>query len=332
MTRSADRVRENVRESYARILDGRGSCCEGSTCCAGSSASSDRGPIACCSPGSDSEAYTSEELRGVPREAQLGLGSGVPVRYAELRAGDRVLDLGSGGGIDAFVAARAVGPHGQVVGVDLTPEMVERARAAAARGGFEARTEFRVASMERLPFSDGEFDAVLSNCAINLSPEKERVFREAFRVLKPGGRLAIDDVVQERALRPSDVRGAGCVSTAWLRRRYLETIRRSGFRNVRVVSERPYLVQGKAVLASALTIRAEKPSDTNTRPNVAVTSNGRHSTRRSTSFYLRRAASTARCPDSPLRRSRTLERGPSMRPTSSSTATRSTRRASCAPS
>jgi SAM-dependent methyltransferase len=200
-----------------------------------------------------------QDLEGIPAREAPDLGTGVPTRYAELRLGDSVLDLGSGAGLDAFVAARAVGPAGRVVGIDLTPEMVERARRAARRADADGNVEFRVGSMERLPFPDETFDVVLSNCAINLSPEKARVFREAFRVLKPGGRLSLDDVVQERRLAPSEVEGVGCLATAALRRNYLTSVRKAGFRRVRVLADRPYWTRAGRVLASAIAVRADKP-------------------------------------------------------------------------
>ena len=153
----------------------------------------------------------------MPDGSNLGLGCGNPQAIAKLKPGEVVLDLGAGGGFDCFLAARQVGPHGRVIGVDMTPEMVARARENAQKGGFE-NVEFRLGEIEHLPVADGSVDVILSNCVINLSPDKEQVYREAFRVLKPGGRLAISDVVAIKPI-PAEMRNdfekySGCVAGA----------------------------------------------------------------------------------------------------------------------
>src|SRR5207249_2619593 len=168
------------------------------------------------------------------------------------------LDLGSGAGVDVFLAARRVGPAGRAIGVDMTPEMLERARRAGALAG-AGNVEFREGVIERIPIEDGTVDVILSNCVINLSPDKAAVFREAFRVLRPGGRLVISDIVQERPLLIMDD-DCGCVSNAMLRADYLATIRGAGFEDLRVLEDRPWREGPAGVDASALTLRATKAS------------------------------------------------------------------------
>lgn len=226
-------IRTRVRERYGEVARARsGSCC--------------------------SDLYSPEELARVPSESVLGQGSGNPVRYADLREGDVVVDLGSGAGVDAFLAADRVGPTGRAIGVDMTPAMLARARNAAKTHGIR-NVEFREGVIESLPLGDEVADAVVSNCVINLSPDKAAVFREAFRVLKPGGRLVVSDIVQERPLAiPDD--DCGCVSTAMVRGEYLDTVRAAGFRDLEIVENRPALTSADGVLASAITLKASRPN------------------------------------------------------------------------
>jgi SAM-dependent methyltransferase len=182
--------------------------------------------------------YSSDELRHVPESSNMGLGCGNPTAIASLEPGQSVLDLGSGGGLDCFLAARQVGETGQVIGVDMTPEMVSKARANARVGGY-GNVEFRLGEIEHLPVADRSVDIILSNCVINLSPDKPAVFREAFRVLRGGGRLAISDIVATAPI-PEDVRRdvdfwSGCISGAEAIDELQQMLQDAGFQEIRIV-------------------------------------------------------------------------------------------------
>jgi SAM-dependent methyltransferase len=231
-----DGIRKYVRKRYAGIAKEGGSCCAPSaSCCAGSAAEAMSRKIG----------YSGEELKAVPQGANLGLGCGNPIALASLKEGEIVLDLGSGAGFDCFLAARAVGPKGRVIGVDMTPEMIEKARENARKGGY-ANVEFRLGEIEHLPAADNSVDAVISNCVINLSPAKDEVFAEAYRVLKPGGRVLISDIVLSREL-PEPIAGslaayAGCISGAVMKDVYLRLIEAAGFRDVRIEEETSFSI------------------------------------------------------------------------------------------
>jgi SAM-dependent methyltransferase len=235
MTKEAmtdDEIRKAVREGYAGVARQNSSCC---------------GPATSCGCGTDvahdmsrSIGYSEDELDSVPDGANLGLGCGNPVALASLREGETVLDLGAGAGFDCFLAANRVGERGRVIGVDMTPEMLEKARENAAKGGYN-NVEFRLGEIENLPTGDNTVDAVISNCVINLSPDKGQVFGEAFRVLKPGGRVMVSDIVLLKEL-PEPIWNSieayiGCVSGAMMKEAYIETIRAAGFGDVEIVGE-----------------------------------------------------------------------------------------------
>ncbi len=237
MKNDENALRKSVREGYAKVARGSGSCCGGSSACCGTSAARET---------SRSFGYSDEEMASVPDGANLGLGCGNPTALAALRPGDVMLDLGSGAGFDCFLAARKVGPAGRVIGVDMTPEMVDKARTNAARAGF-ANVEFRLGEIEHLPVADNSVDVVISNCVINLSPNKPQVFREAFRVLKPGGRLMVSDIVLTaplpKALLDSAAAYVGCISGASLKQDYWGMIAAAGFGDVKVEVESRFPVE-----------------------------------------------------------------------------------------
>lgn len=271
-TPQAEEVRELVRDRYAEIARDGGVTPPTAGCC---------GP----QPAQIAEriGYSAEDTTAVPEGANLGLGCGAPLTVAALQQGETVLDLGSGAGFDAFLAARVVGPTGHVIGVDMTDEMLAKARANAQRAGV-GNVEFRKGYIEALPLDDASVDVVISNCVINLVPDKAAVYREVARVLRPGGRVVISDVVLNEALPAavaSDVAAlTGCVAGAALRDHYLTTIASAGLVDIAVVNDRgfgtvvltmvpePFLrkaeaagidVQRVAETVRSLTIRARKP-------------------------------------------------------------------------
>lgn len=241
-------IKKIVREGYAKIATQGGSCCSTKSCCGSANAKTISKNIG----------YSEEEMNAVPENANLGLGCGNPVAIASLKEGEVVLDLGSGAGFDAFLAARKVGNSGRVIGVDMTPEMVEKAKQNAAQAGY-TNTEFRLGEIEKLPVEDNSVDVIISNCVINLSPDKESVFKEAFRVLKPEGRLMVSDLVLikelPRAVRESVEAYVGCLAGAIFKEKYLNYIKQAGFRNIKVVGETFYPVEAMANDATARVIK-----------------------------------------------------------------------------
>lgn len=228
MTLDSEEVKTTVRERYGQIAESGGSCGCAPSCCGGN----DRASATAQRLG-----YATGDLKAVPDGANLGLGCGNPLAIASLRPGQTVLDLGSGAGFDAFLAARAVGTTGRVIGVDMTPAMISKARANQGKAGFP-NVEFRLGEIEHLPVTDASVDVILSNCVINLSPDKAQVFREAFRVLKPGGRLAIADIVALQPF-PEPMRRnwelyTGCVTGAARVDELRTMLAETGFERVRI--------------------------------------------------------------------------------------------------
>jgi SAM-dependent methyltransferase len=228
-------IKKKVKEGYGRVAMENRPCCGAPSSCCGSNAS--------IQTIGEMIGYSKDEMNQVPEGANLGLGCGNPVALASLREGQTLLDLGSGAGFDCFLAARAVGEQGRVIGVDMTPEMVKKAWENAKNGGY-SNVEFRLGDIEHLPVIDNSVDVILSNCVINLAPNKPKVFSEAFRVLKPGGKLTLSDVVLERPLPPALAGSAaaylGCVAGASLKNDYLDMLKTAGFADVQVVGESPF--------------------------------------------------------------------------------------------
>jgi ubiquinone/menaquinone biosynthesis C-methylase UbiE len=228
-----ENIRKAVREGYAKVAISNESCCGTSNPCCDNTSNSGKEI-------SKRIGYSEEEMSSVPEGANLGLGCGNPVALASLKKGETVLDLGSGGGFDCFLAANRVGKTGKVIGVDMTPEMLDKARENARKGKYE-NVEFRLGEIENLPVADSTVDVIISNCVINLSPDKKRVFKEAFRVLKPNGRLMVSDIVLLKKL-PEAIRRnvqayVGCLSGAEMKNRYLQMIEDAGFQQVTVKEE-----------------------------------------------------------------------------------------------
>ncbi|MCJ7426653.1 MAG: arsenite methyltransferase [Dehalococcoidales bacterium] len=234
-------IKKSVREGYAKVAQQDSTCCNTtSSCCNNTDLARNM---------SKTIGYTEEEMDRVPEGANLGLGCGNPVALASLKEGETVLDLGSGAGFDCFLAAYKVGKNGKVIGVDMTPEMIEKARENARQGDY-TNVEFRLGEIENLPVADNSVDVVISNCVINLVPDKRRVFRETFRVLKPGGRLMVSDIVLLREL-PDFIKDSveayiGCLSGAIMRDEYIGAIEAAGFQDVRIADETSFPVDSMA--------------------------------------------------------------------------------------
>ncbi len=227
-----DEIREAVRKRYRNIAELRTSGCG-----CGSSLCSDGETQISAVSASIALGYSKEEISSVPEGADMGLGCGNPQAIASLKKGETVLDLGSGGGFDCFLAASQVGEEGYVIGVDMTPEMISKARRNGDIGGFK-NVEFRLGEIENLPVADGSIDVIISNCVINLSPDKKRVFKEAFRVLKPGGHLSVSDIVAT-AIMPDEIKGdidlyTGCVAGASLIEEVVSMLKEAGFDSIKV--------------------------------------------------------------------------------------------------
>jgi SAM-dependent methyltransferase len=239
-----ENVKKVVRKAYARVA--KGGCC-GEV----SESKKSKKSEGCCQQMSVDEmskkiGYTLEELAEVPEGSNLGLGCGNPIALASIKKGDTVLDLGSGAGFDCFLAANRVGTSGNVIGVDMTPDMLDKAREIAKQNQYD-NVEFRLGEIENLPAGNNSVDVVISNCVINLSPDKEKVFQEAFRVLTPGGRLIVSDIVLleelPESIRNSDKLYTGCVSGAVLKEEYIGLIKKAGFVNVTIQKETQFPVE-----------------------------------------------------------------------------------------
>ncbi len=257
-----EEIRKVVREGYGKIAKQDSSCCASERSCCGSATSAqDIGRKI---------GYSEEELKAVPEGANLGLGCGNPIALASLKEGEVVLDLGSGAGFDCFLAANQVGKTGKVIGVDMTSEMLDRARENARKGNYD-NVEFRLGEIENLPVGDHQVDVIISNCVINLSPNKKRVFQEAFRVLRPAGKLMVSDIVLLKEL-PVEIRNSvaayiGCVGGAVTKKEYIEAIQAAGFDKAQVLGETAFSAELLAndptakEIAKNLNLSREKAED-----------------------------------------------------------------------
>src|SRR5881296_1701086 len=248
-----DRIVDKVRKRYGRIATG-----QEPGCCGGATGST------CGDPAADAAAaigYRDSDLEAVPEGANLGLGCGAPLDFLDLMPGETVLDLGSGAGFDAFLAARHVGDTGRVIGVDMTPEMIEKARANAAAGAF-TNVEFRQGRLESLPLESATVDAVTSNCVINLVPDKSIVFREIVRVLRPGGRLAISDIVLDgplpEAIATDLLAYVGCIAGAAQRRDYLAIVESAGLTGIHLYKDVDFLAATVYTFSAELQARLDR--------------------------------------------------------------------------
>lgn len=241
-------IKKEVRDAYAEIARTSGGCGCGSCGCSSTQS---------LQPASEALGYSTDDINQVPVGSDLGLGCGNPVAIASLKEGETVLDLGSGAGFDAFLASPKVGSKGKVIGVDMTDEMLEKARANAQKGGY-ANVEFRKGDIEALPIDDNSIDVIISNCVINLAPDKGRVFKEAYRVLKTGGRVMVSDIVLSKPL-PEELKNdtellIGCVSGAILKKDYLNLLEKAGFTNIEISKEVPAFLEdyGLSITFSAI--------------------------------------------------------------------------------
>ncbi len=232
--KQADDLRNKVRDSYSKVAEANneGSCCGVESSCCGVSDDEQINQLISTRLG-----YSEADLISVPAGADMGLGCGNPKALAALQAGESVVDLGSGGGFDAFLAANEVGESGKVIGVDMTPEMISKARNNAAKANYN-NVEFRLGEIEHLPVADNSIDTIMSNCVINLSPNKQQVFNDAYRILKPGGRLAISDVVSSTEL-PEEIKNnstlySACVSGASSIKELQNMMQQAGFKNIKI--------------------------------------------------------------------------------------------------
>lgn len=250
------KIKDFVKDRYGEIAKKGETCCS----CNGVSVLKQAAAIG----------YSLEELKNIPDSAIMGLGCGNPIALASLKKGETVLDLGSGGGIDVFLAANKVGEKGWVIGVDMTPEMIRKAKSNVRKGGYK-NVEFRLGEIENLPVDDESVDIIISNCVINLSTDKEKVFQEAYRVLKPKGRMIISDIVTDKEL-PEDIKRsfpawADCIAGALVRKDYLNAIKKAGFSRIKVLAENVYLEKGMSekIKGRIISIKLEAKKGTTSR-------------------------------------------------------------------
>lgn len=227
--KESETIRKTVRERYGeRATEGANCCGTTQSCCSANQTISTK------------LGYSKQELGSIPEGADLGLGCGNPTALASLKPGETVLDLGSGAGIDCFLASNLIGETGHIIGVDMTAAMIDRARENAEKNGID-NVEFRLGEIEHLPVADGTIDAVISNCVVNLSPDKPQVFSEVYRALKPGGRMMISDIVQLKPLPEKILKSieayVGCIAGASLKQDYVSMIQAAGFRDIEILSE-----------------------------------------------------------------------------------------------
>jgi arsenite methyltransferase len=257
------RIKEGVKERYAEIASQDEESCSCGCSCGGVSTLSQAEEIG----------YFRADLERIPKEAIMGLGCGSPTAVASLKKGEVVLDLGSGAGIDVFIAAGKVGPKGKVIGIDMTKEMVSRAKKLAKANGYK-NVEFRLGEIEKMPVEDGSVDTIISNCVINLSTDKDKVFSEALRVLKPGGRLTISDIVSEKpvpdALKNDLDAWSACIAGALEKDDYLGRMAGAGFGKVEITTEKDFYVEtiqdGKQHRFLSITVKAQKPRTRRAQP------------------------------------------------------------------
>jgi ubiquinone/menaquinone biosynthesis C-methylase UbiE len=250
-----DKMRKDVRKGYAKIVKQELRCNVSSSCCDSSATSEQL---------SKKMGYTKEDLSSIPKGSNLGLGCGNPVALVSLKEGETVIDLGSGAGVDCFLASKKVGERGKIIGIDMTPEMLDKARENARKGNYE-NVEFRLGEIENLPVADNTADVVISNCVINLTSNKKKVYEEAFRALKSGGRIMVSDIVLKKELPDAIREGAhpsSCIKTAIMKEKYLETVEQAGFKDIKILEERQYCSEELANQSDTKVIVANRDTGT----------------------------------------------------------------------
>jgi arsenite methyltransferase len=252
-------IKEDIKKQYAKIAlsDNSESCCMPSECgCGSTSAAGSSITTFAAAQVAGTIGYDEGDLQSIPKESILGVGCGAPLNFADIKEGEMVVDLGSGAGIDVFLSSKRVGSQGRVIGIDMTDEMLEKARRNAKVHGY-LNVEFRKGDIEKkIPVNDGTVDLVISNCVINLTIDKVSAFREAYRILKKGGRLVISDLVTDEEVESSSVsaeKWCSCIDGALTKEHYLDSIKEAGFQNVEVLSERLYIDDGKQIDSRKIT-------------------------------------------------------------------------------